>query len=328
MNKNLIILSPGRRCELIKYFKSGLRKKKIKVFALDMSDNAPALYFADKYFVVKKDFNNLKKYINLIIKICKDRKVGFLLTLIDPELKLLSDYRDKFVKNGIGLILSDNEVIKNTFDKYKFYREYKNILSLVKTYNNYHDVLRAINNNELNFPIIAKPRNGSASINVHRINLNKELKCFKDQKGYVYQQFISGREFGVDVYFDLITGKIVSVFIKEKITMRAGETDKAVSCFREDILNEIMKFQEIGGFKGPLDVDVFVSNRGEVYINEINPRFGGGYPHAYRCGANFIKLIANNIEGKENKPSFNSYLLGIKMLKYNGFLFEKDGKIL
>lgn len=327
-NKNLMILSPGRRCELVRYFKDELHKKKRKIFALDMDKNAPALYFADKHFVIRKDFDNLKSYIEEVIKICKEQKVGFLLTLIDPELKLLSDYGDTFKKNQIELILSGKEAVINTFDKFLFYKKYKDILSLVKTYKDYQEVMQAISKNELKFPIIAKPRNGSASINVNKINSKKELEQFSDKEGYIYQQFVSGKEFGVDVYFDLISGKIASVFIKEKIAMRSGETDKAVSCFREDILNEITKLQEIPGLKGPLDVDVFVSTEGRVYINEINPRFGGGYPHAYYCGVDFIKLIVNNLEGKENRPSFNSYPSGIKMLKYNGFLFEKDGKIL
>ena len=120
----------------------------------------------------------------------------------------------------------------------------------------------------------------------------------------------------------MITGELVSVFMKKKIAMRAGETDKAISVKSEKVLNEVKKLTNIKGLYGPIDVDVFVSKSGEVFINEINPRFGGGHPHAYGCGVNFMQLILNNLEGKKNEPSFNNYKEGIMMLKYNGLLFR------
>ena len=70
---NLLLLSPGRRCEIAKYFKEELNRCGGRLFALDMNKDAPALHFADKYFVINKDFNNLKEYINKIIKICKGK---------------------------------------------------------------------------------------------------------------------------------------------------------------------------------------------------------------------------------------------------------------
>ena len=44
---------------------------------------------------------------------------------------------------------------------------------------------------------------------------------------------MTGREYGADVYVDTITGQVVSVFTKEKLKMRAGETDKSVSVVDE-----------------------------------------------------------------------------------------------
>ena len=33
---------------------------------------------------------------------------------------------------------------------------------------------------------------------------------------------------------------------------------------------------------------------GNYYISEVNPRFGGGYPHAHEAGCNHMKMILNN----------------------------------
>ena len=56
---------------------------------------------------------------------------------------------------------------------------------------------------------------------------------------------------------------------------------------------------------------------GEYYISEVNPRFGGGYPHAYECGCDHMKLIENNLEGNSNKPVIGTYKSDIYMMKYN-----------
>ena len=114
----------------------------------------------------------------------------------------------------------------------------------------------------------------------------------------------------------MISGEVVSIFTKKKIVMRAGETDKSVSFKDEKLFELIKKFCKEFGFRGQIDIDIFEIN-GEYYISEVNPRFGGGYPHAYECGVNHMKLIKNNLEGKENIPSIGSYDDGMFMMKYN-----------
>ena len=79
-------------------------------------------------------------------------------------------------------------------------------------------------------------------------------------------------------------------------------------------------------FEGPLDllysliakndIDIFDIN-GTYYISEVNPRFGGGYPHAYECGVDHMKLILNNLNGIANQKNIGAYEKGIYMMKYN-----------
>jgi carbamoyl-phosphate synthase large subunit len=319
---NLLILSPGRRVEIVEYFKETFHAAGRKVYTLDMSSYAPALYSGDEFFRIDKDFDHLEKYINDILGICKEKNISVILTLIDPELVLLSDYKELFESNGIKLILCDLTFIKQTFDKFGFYNTYKDIIKLVDTVGSYDDAVARLESGEWAFPLFAKLRDGSASIGIKKISNYADFEGIKEEKKYIYQPFIDGSEYGIDAYFDMITGELVSVFMKKKIAMRAGETDKAISVKSEKVLNEVKKLTNIKGLYGPIDVDVFVSKSGEVFINEINPRFGGGHPHAYGCGVNFMQLILNNLEGKKNDPSFNNYKEGIMMLKYNGLLFR------
>lgn len=319
---NLLIVSPGRRVELVHYFKKEIHKTGGRVFTADMSEYAPALYSGDEYFVVEKDFSNLDKYIDKLIDICKKYKIENLITFIDPELKLFAENRKKFEDEKIKLILSDESIIEDTFDKFKFYTKYKDKLNLVNTYGSYESVTKAIEDNELSFPIFCKDRYGSGSSGINKIQSMEELISYENNKELIFQKYIKGNEYGVDVYIDSLSKKITSVFMKRKIGMRAGETDKSISLFSKDILNEIMKIEDITGLRGPIDVDVFVGDHGQIFINEINPRFGGGYPHAYNCGVDFIKMIVNNLNNIENIKSIGEYKENVVMMKYNGLVFK------
>src|SRR5699024_4829656 len=107
-----------------------------------------------------------------------------------------------------------------------------------------------------------------------------------------------------------------SIFIKEKIKMRAGETDKSVSVKDSDLQDLVINFVEIAGYKGIIDIDVFKIDN-EYYISEVNPRFGGGYPHAYEVGVNIPKQIINNLSARENEVVIGNYLDSTIMMKYN-----------
>lgn len=60
-----------------------------------------------------------------------------------------------------------------------------------------------------------------------------------------------------------------------------------------------------------MDVD------GEYYISEVNPRFGGGYPHAYEVGVNIPRKIINNLIGNENKINIDDYQENTYMVKFS-----------
>lgn len=114
----------------------------------------------------------------------------------------------------------------------------------------------------------------------------------------------------------MVSGEAVSTFLKKKILMRAGETDKAVSFKDDKLFSLIDQFVKEIGFKGQIDIDIFEID-GEYYISEVNPRFGGGYPHAYECDCDHMTLILNNLHGLANEKHIGAYEEGVYMMKYN-----------
>ena len=180
-----------------------------------------------------------------------------------------------------------------------------------------------IDNKTVTYPVFVKPARGSASIAISKVYDKETIELlFAHDEGLMIQEYLNGQEIGADVYIDMISGEVVSIFTKKKLKMRAGETDKAVSFKDDKLFNLIKKFVSEAGYRGQIDIDIFEID-GEYYISEVNPRFGGGYPHAYECGINHIKMILNNIEGNVNDNRIGMYDEGIYMMKYNELMVRK-----
>lgn len=67
---NILFCSAGRRCELLKNFRKSMGKDG-KIVATDISLTAPAIYMADKYYIVPRI--NDENYIPTILDICKKK---------------------------------------------------------------------------------------------------------------------------------------------------------------------------------------------------------------------------------------------------------------
>jgi carbamoyl-phosphate synthase large subunit len=88
----------------------------------------------------------------------------------------------------------------------------------------------------------------------------------------------------------------------------------------------IERFVAEAGFRGPVDIDLFEVD-GRYYISEVNPRFGGGYPHAHACGCDFTKLIVNNLNGIANERRIGDYEEGVCMMKYSDMAILRESEL-
>ena len=312
---NILILSAGTRNKVIQYFKKELNNIG-NVIATDMSVLAPAIYEADKFYIVPK--MNDPMYIDKILEICRLEKINCVVTLIDPEISLIAKNKKRFLEIGVVPLVSEYEQVELAFDKYKMYKYLiKNEFNTAKSYIDKNIFYKDLDDGKISFPVFVKPVKGSASINISKVNSKEEIDLlFNLYDNLIIQEFLEGQEIGADVYIDPISKKVVSIFTKEKIKMRAGETDKARSFKDKKLFDLICKLVEKIGYTYMIDMDIFRIN-GEYYISEINPRFGGGYPHAYESGVNFPKLIINSMNHIENEHQIGNYEEDIYMMKYN-----------
>lgn len=319
---NILILSAGTRNKIVQYFVKTLNGTG-KVIATDMSNLAPAIYEADKYYIVPK--MTAPEYLDVVLDICKKEEITGVLSLIDPELSLLAQNQEKFAAIGTIVIGSTYDLCEMALDKFQMYHWLTaHGYRCAKSYMNKEAFFSDVDSGLITYPVFVKPARGSASISISKVYDRETVELlFAHEDGLMIQEFLDGQEIGADVYIDMVSHEVVSIFTKKKLKMRAGETDKAVSFTDEKLFALIERFVKDAGYNGQIDIDIFDVN-GEYYISEVNPRFGGGYPHAFESGADHMKLIVNNLEGNANACVIGQYENGTYMMKYNEVMMKRD----
>ena len=312
---NILILSAGTRNKVVQYFKEAVGEEG-RVIATDCSNLAPAVYEADAFYLVPRI--TAPGYLDRVLDICKKEKIDGVFSLIDPELSLLAKEKEKFLQIGTTPIISPYELVETCFDKYEMFKLLQEMqiptgMCYVDKDAFYKDKAAG----KIGYPVFVKPVRGSASLNINKVTSDEELEVlFASYDNLMIQEFMNGQEYGADVYIDMLSGKCTFIFIKKIIKMRAGETDKSVSVKITALFELIQKFVEKCGFCGMIDIDIFEID-GTFYLSEVNPRFGGGYPHAYACGVDMPMQVISNLSGKENPVNIGAYKEGICMMKYN-----------
>lgn len=319
---NILFTSVGRRSYLVRYFKNAL-KDKGEIHVINSDIHSPAFQFADKATVSPLIYS--QDYIPFLMQYCRDNSIRAIISLFDIDLPILSANKNILKKIGVNVIVADYQFVNICEDKWKT-REFlaKYDILYPKTYLTLNSAQDAIISGEVHFPVIIKPRWGMGSIGLYEAKNNTELvvlykKAKEDiiksylkyesnndlEHSVIIQEKIEGQELGLDVINDL-KGDYILTSVKKKISMRAGETDCAVTI-------EDSKAEKIGKYiatlsKHPanLDIDLIVNDSG-YYVLEMNPRFGGGFPFSYIAGVDLPKaiirwLLGENVNKKELTP--------------------------
>lgn len=309
---NILILSAGRRVELVQSFQKAAKKLGIHscVVASDCSETAPAIYFGDKKAFLPRI--NDDNYIDEIINICKSENIKLVIPTIDTDLLLLSIERDRIKEESGALVLiSSKDVISICRDKNNTQRFLEdNGFKIPKIYTE-----KKLKSENLSFPLFIKPKSGSSSINTFKVNNINELNTYKSLiKDYIIQDFIEGEEYSVDVFLDF-EGNVISVVPRLRLATRGGEISKGKILKDYEIIEDVKNLVKVLKPIGHITVQLMKTKKGIEYI-EINPRFGGGAPMSIQSGADSCENLYRLLMGEKLYYNEN-YCENIMFFRYD-----------
>ncbi len=315
MLKNILITSAGRRVSLVKNFQGTLKQfnENGKVFTTDMNPYlSSACQVSDGYMEVPRVTD--KGYIQILKKYCIDNNISIVVPTIDTELDILAQSKGEFLKEDIFIAISSKTLcdifyLKDSTEK--FFVENK-----IDTPRQIKDIKSCA------YPIFAKLNNSSCSIGAQVVYIPDIAKELSKDKNYVFQEFVKGDEYTVDIFIDR-NNEIISIVPRQRLEVRAGEVSKAKSVKDKKIISAIKHLCKfLNGAYGCITIQLFKTNDRIVFI-EINPRFGGGYPLSPLSGANFAEYLIKdylniNLQYDEN------WIDGNIMLRYDAEVIIKS----
>jgi carbamoyl-phosphate synthase large subunit len=303
MSLKILFLGGGRKVALANNFIFILKKKyNVKLFSYEIDSNNSFSKIGK--IIIGKKWNN-PSIINHLAHVIKKFKIDLVIACTDPATIVLAKLK-KSNKN-LKIISSPVNVVKICLDKLKL-----------------HNFLK-INNNKINqiplaqkkFPIFAKPRTGSASVGVFKIknksDMNKLLLNI-NPKNYIFQKFLNGKEYTVDVYINN-NGIVEGIVARERVRVLHGESIFIKTFQIKKINIEVKKILRVFNYKfrGPITIQ-FIKYKKKFFLLEINPRISGGINASIFSGLNLPFYLAKDYFNLKIKYKFK--FKAVKMIKY------------
>jgi carbamoyl-phosphate synthase large subunit len=315
---NLLFTSAGRRVALMRHFSRALRQLSLHgaICAADASDQSPAYHIADRAYCVPRV--GTAGYIPRLLEICAQEHIRVVIPLIDTELMVLAENRQRFTEIGTQVMISDPNVIAISMHKTETSAFFQR--NRINTPHMYSPEEIELGRYEL--PLLVKPDDGSASMMVFKAETDEQLTFFRRYvPRAIVQEFVDGHEYTLDVFVDL-QGRVRCVVPRLRIEVRAGEVSKGLIVKDTRIMEIGRKVGErLRGARGCITLQCIVDRQGVIQMIEINPRFGGGAPLSIEAGADMPAWVVQMAMGREIGDVEQAYRDGLMMLRYDDAVF-------
>lgn len=318
---DVLILSAGRRVDLLESFRTSLRLNfpQARVLAADVAPAySAACHKADRSFRVPRVSD--PDHIDALLSLCREQGIGMVIPTIDTELMALSRGRARFLEEGIQPVISDPALIAACHDK-RLTAELFAELSIATP--------AIYSRDALVFPCFCKPYDGSSSEGAMMLSGPDDLtSAIFDDEHNIFMELIGKeyQEYTLDAYYDR-HGRLRCLVPRQRIEVRGGEVSKGIT--RRGYVYDYMvsRLKTLRGARGCITVQVFFHPATQdIKALEINPRFGGGFPLADAAGAHYPDwLIQEYLQGRA-VASYDRWQANLMMLRYDAKVLVSHDK--
>jgi carbamoyl-phosphate synthase large subunit len=315
MSLNVLMTAGSRRVPLLEGFRRALRDLRLSgsVQVTDVNPLSPTMLVADKAHMVP--LSSDPGYVEHILDLCDQERIGLLVPTIDDELPVFSASRGLFAARGVRVAISDAFVTNLCNDKYA-----------TSAYLRAHGVASAeawlpdTVPDDVCYPVFVKPRFGRGSVGAFRADDRRQLEFFLSYvSGPVIQEFLDGPEYTIDLFCDF-DGRPLSVVPRERAVIRAGVIDRGRTVASQALIDLAVQCAAVLKFEGACNIQCRVVD-GRPSIFEINPRFSGGIPLTIAAGADFPRMLVELALGRELEPAVGRFTPDLWMTSFESSYF-------
>lgn len=294
MTVNAIFLGGAKRVSMAEKFIEASRRLGIdlKIIGYELSENVALAKVAD--IVVGKRWNSPDIYDHLR-SLYVDGAVNLIIPFVDGAVEVAS--MAVSMSRNLFAPVSSPEVTIKMFDKAAADIAFRDAGIPVP---------RVFPPSALSFPVIAKPRHGSASKGIVVAQTMQEwnnLSIF--HADYLIQEYIANREeYTVDCYARVSDGEIMCVSPRQRLEVSGGEVVSTVTVDNERVSELAVVTLTRLNLRGAVTVQVIHDRNTDRYmVMEVNPRLGGGAVCAVHAGCDIPSMILSEAVGMPVSPA-------------------------
>jgi len=292
---NILVTSISQKIPMLREIRNAAHKmgRSFKIFGGDSNREALGRFFVDEFWHMP-----LISQISAsaIIEYCQNKQINALIPTRDGELLFFAENKGDLEKAGIHVMISPRDSIRTCLDKVIFSEVLQELgYPVIPTY---------IRHGDLKSDCLAvKERFGAGSKSIG-LCLTSEAAQYhaKLLKEPIFQPFINGREYSVDVYVDKL-GKIKGAVARERVVVVNGESQVTTTVLLPALEDMCGKVAQKLKFYGHIIFQVIIDNDGSFHIIECNPRFGGASSLSIAAGLDSFYWFLLEC-GEENLSSY------------------------
>ena len=268
---NVLVTSIAKKVPLLSAVKDALQKSSIfsELYGADIDERVPGKYFVDHFWQCPP-LNMLS--IDALIDYCKRHFIKAIIPARDQELLFFAKEKKRLFEAGIQVMVSTLEAIELTADK----KQFSDYLKTKK----YPAIPTFITAEECaSDRLVVKERTGSASQGLGlKLTVNEAIEYAKSLQEPIFQPYIHGQEYSVDLYVDQ-KSQVKGCVARMRSLVEHGESQITTTVSKtplEWICTSIAAdLAKNFGLYGHVMMQVIEDEKGAFFVVECNARFGG-----------------------------------------------------
>lgn len=281
-----------------------------QIYSADIDPYAAGLYLVDPSRRMIVPRGDSESFVAEITELCDRERIDVLVPTVDSELLPLAIARAELAEHGIALVLASEQTLRDCLDKWTLHARCTGALRVPETVL----VDADFDPGACTPPVIVKPRSGSGSRGVRRVDDVEELMRLPRDGTLLVQEYLPGTEYSLDV-LARADGAILAVVPRSRLKVDSGIAVTGRTVHDESLESIGALVAQRIGLTSVANVQVKLTGDGEPALLEVNPRFPGTMSLTVASGVNMPRLCVQEALGSE-LPSEMQAFTEIAMVRF------------
>lgn len=303
---NILMLGGAKRVSMGRMLIEAGRRlgKEVKLFSYELDKRVPVSAIATIIKGLRWSDPQLMEDLHEVVA---QHDIDILIPFVDGAVGVAAEFRD-LSPGRVWAPVGDRTTVEAMFDKAKAEKAFIDAgLPIPQSYVKGRPM----------FPLIAKPRFGSASRGIEIITGPRQFKnIVSGEELYVIQEYIANRrEYTVDCFIS-DGGGILCAVPRLRVEVIGGEVSRTITVRNEELESLARKTISRLELRGAVTLQFIEDlDTGRLLLMEINPRLGGGAVCAVHAGADIPSYILRSALGLPLDPC-TAWRAGTEIVRY------------